>query len=151
MEWLSVRTSISRSRYWLSIQDIHFKSLMTVAASTFVSQVPDLGIMVYPKLLLVAVWTHHPTALCAEPWCDSQLLVHHRTAMPLNSPTLSIFRVFTAVGGPNQQLGVWKCIVSMDEENPNESYLSVLTSLGYGGSSAAHRRKEIVTQVNPRR
>ena len=51
-------------------------------------------------------------------------------------------------GGLKQQLGVWKCIVSMEEENPNESYLSVLTSLGYGGSSAAHRRKEIVTRLN---
>ena len=67
VEWLSVRSSVARSRYWLSIQDIYFKSLMTVAASTFVSQVLDLGIMVYPKLLLVAVWTHHPTTLCAEP------------------------------------------------------------------------------------
>ena len=100
---------------------------MTVATSAFVSQVPDLGIMVYPKLLLVAVWTHHPTALCAEPRCDSQLLVHHQTAMPLNSPTLSIFRVFAAVRFP---YGSFVCgsIVSMEEENPNESYLSVLTS-----------------------
>ena len=48
--------------------------------------------------------------------------------MPLNSPTLGIFREFSLLFGYPTAAWCVEVYRLMEEENPNESYLSVLTS-----------------------